>query len=1388
MATVRGFDLDSTQGGRGDSVSYLEGSAGIRLAQNATVNATGNFGGQNLTVSGLHLGDVIGFAGGVTVDGNMIRVGATTIGSFSGGAGGDSFVVTFHNTALSSHVQTLIKNLTYRNTSESPPANHDLSFNLAGVQRVDEVNIVAVNDAPVVDLNGGNSGTSATLSYAENSGWKVIAPDAAVGDVDSANFNGGSLRVSFSDNGSNSDHLAIQTGDGVALRGNNVLVGNQVIGTFAGGGNGGNLVISFNANATAASVTTLMQHIAYSNTSNNPSTAPREVSFRVVDGDGTANGGSDRATATARIEVASVNDAPVLDLNDRRGGTAATVSYTEGNAPIRIAPNSVIDDADSANFGGGSLTVAFTANAQNSDQLKIVAGGGVTVGDGGTVRVGTTAIGTVSGGIDGQDLVILLNEFATEARVQSLMGRIGYANSSDNPSGADRTVSFTLKDGDGTDHGGSDSGSAFATIRVTGVNDAPVVDLNGDDAGSSTASTYVVNASPTVIAPGAFVHDIDSLNFNGGSLRVSFARNGTNTDQLSIVGGDGVEVNGTSVLVDGHSIGSVSGGVGGTRLLVSFNTNATPDLVSKLMKHIGYSNSSANPSVVQREVSFRIVDGDGTGNGGDDRTTATATIDFTTGSQATIVVSNPGAVTESDSAAEQTITIADHVSISGGADGVLKYIAGSLAFALASGPGPEGGIANLFALNRESGTIVYDRSAFNYLSATESVTANFSFTSGLGPNDAQAQSITLTIQGENDLSTVTVKAPEVAAESDVSDLSVVTIADHVAITDPDASDQAVAYEKGSLAMFSAAGTLPKADPSSLFAVDTDKGTVSYDRADFNYLAETESLALTFRFTSASGPDHGLVQTITLVIKGVNDAPVLSVAPSGGVVEDDFSTTLSVGGALSFSDVDAADTHGTSAVFKDAVWARGPLTADQISALTSGFTVDGDSWDYVVANPLLQFLGASEKIELNFHVTVKDSSGVANDSDTEQVTVTLTGVNDAPVSTAAELTIQEDIEQVLSLSHFGAYSDADGTPIAAVQIVSLGEHGYLEWLDGDNWVAVVQDQIVSRQDIDNGNLRFLPGGNEFGDAYAAIGFKVGDGKEFSQATYTLTVNVDPVDDAPVTDDVFINTNKSTAIGGKLGASDSDPGDAAEFSIAPGDGPLHGTLILNSDGSYTYTPATDYFGTDTFAFTVTDTSGLTAIGTAHVTVAQWNMAKSLVAGGDPGLVGPGQGNDSFLGSTFGDYMDGDGGDDWIDGGAGNDELDGGAGADRIFGGEGADELTGGLGDQDADVFLFNAATDGTDRITDFSSGIDKLEFSASGFGGGLVPGSDVNLVMAAELGQASHQGTNGYFILDNNGINAGRLYWDGNGGSGSDAVAIVDLVGITELNTVSDFLLV
>ncbi len=104
---------------------------------------------------------------------------------------------------------------------------------------------------------------------------------------------------------------------------------------------------------------------------------------------------------------------------------------------------------------------------------------------------------------------------------------------------------------------------------------------------------------------------------------------------------------------------------------------------------------------------------------------------------------------------------------------------------------------------------------------------------------------------------------------------------------------------------------------------------------------------------------------------------------------------------------------------------------------------------------------------------------------------------------------------------------------------------------------------------------------------------------SQA-FTLTVN--PVNDAPVTVADRLSVSEDTPLvftAASLTANDTDvDGDSLRPVIVSG--PAHGTLIDNGDGTFTYTPNTDYTGPDSFTYAATDGTAQAAPVTVAITV--------------------------------------------------------------------------------------------------------------------------------------------------------------------------------------------
>ncbi|WP_370304219.1 cadherin-like domain-containing protein [Pseudooceanicola sp.] len=86
-------------------------------------------------------------------------------------------------------------------------------------------------------------------------------------------------------------------------------------------------------------------------------------------------------------------------------------------------------------------------------------------------------------------------------------------------------------------------------------------------------------------------------------------------------------------------------------------------------------------------------------------------------------------------------------------------------------------------------------------------------------------------------------------------------------------------------------------------------------------------------------------------------------------------------------------------------------------------------------------------------------------------------------------------------------------------------------------------------------------------------------------------------APVAEDGSSSGAEDTVINGTVTASDSD-GDPLTFAKATD--PSNGSVVVNSDGSYSYTPDVDFSGSDSFTYEVSDGRGGTDTGTVSITV--------------------------------------------------------------------------------------------------------------------------------------------------------------------------------------------
>ncbi len=104
---------------------------------------------------------------------------------------------------------------------------------------------------------------------------------------------------------------------------------------------------------------------------------------------------------------------------------------------------------------------------------------------------------------------------------------------------------------------------------------------------------------------------------------------------------------------------------------------------------------------------------------------------------------------------------------------------------------------------------------------------------------------------------------------------------------------------------------------------------------------------------------------------------------------------------------------------------------------------------------------------------------------------------------------------------------------------------------------------------------------------------------TQATVYLLLS--PSNDPPVAINDVNNTLINTPVTGNVITNDWDPeGNPLMVNATPVDPPDHGGVVLNPDGTYTYTPVTGYTGTDSFIYQVCDNATPPACDQATVTI--------------------------------------------------------------------------------------------------------------------------------------------------------------------------------------------
>jgi hypothetical protein len=580
--------------------------------QGAKVQVTTNFSSAD--------GDTLGFSNqnGIT-------------GSYNAATG----LLTLSGNASMSDYQNALASITFSNTSDTPStATRTVSFQVTDDSgapsnlATKDVGVTPTNDPPVVTTTAGSTSVAEDATATIDSGVTVADPD-------DTNIESAQVRVSS----------GFQTGDSLVFTNTPNISGAYTAGTG---------VLTLTGTDTKANYQAALRSVQFTTSNNNP-TPSKTIEFKANDGDadsnlatktmsvsnvndapsvdlnGSANPGVD-TTASFTEDSPAASVAPSADVADPDNTSLQSATITLTNHPdgateslsVTTAGTSITASAYNSGTGvltlSGSDTVAHyqqvirslkydnSSNTPNTTARVI----NVKVNDGGldsnephsTVSVTAhndpptatdqsvstnedTALAVTLSGTDPEgDTLTFSYSQPAHGSVTGLAPGVTYTPNPDY-CGPD-SFDFTVDDG----NGGTDTGTISITVNC--VNDAPVVDLNGNStAGSDATASFTENFAPASVAPSADISDVDSANLASATITLTNHPDGAN-ETLSVT------TAGTGITASAYNSGT------GVLALSGSDTVANYQQVIRSLK---YSNSSDTPDTTDRVINVKVNDG-----------------------------------------------------------------------------------------------------------------------------------------------------------------------------------------------------------------------------------------------------------------------------------------------------------------------------------------------------------------------------------------------------------------------------------------------------------------------------------------------------------------------------------------------------------------------------------------------------------------------------------------------------------------------------------------------------------------------------------------------------------------------------------------------------------
>jgi hypothetical protein len=449
------------------------------------------------------------------------RLSFTATGSITGTYDGTTGVLTLSGADTVLAYETALRSVTFEDPSDTPDTGpRTVAFRVTdgggatSGEPTKTVSVTAADDRPVVAPGG------ATPVYTESDPAVPVDPDVTVSDPDTALMASATVCI-CQGLAAGEDELAYVAGDGIS-------------GAYDAAT--GRLTLS--GSASPAAYQAALRRVSYRNTSTQPSPGTRRIDMRVTDGTVTST------AASTTLAIDPVNTAPTL------AGGGNTVAYTEGDAATPV---------------NGALTVSDPDDTQLDGAAVAITGGFAPAED----RLVFTSTAGITGSFDVITGVLTLTGKDTLANYQTALRAVRYDNlNTTAPTGATRTVGFTVNDGD------DDSTTQDTTITVASQPDAPVV-----TPGTGNVRTFAEGGAPVAVDDAVTVADVDSPQLSGATVSITAGFSSAQGDALGFVAQSGIS-------------GSYVAGTG----VLTLTGTATVAQYQAALRSVTFSNTSDAPS------------------------------------------------------------------------------------------------------------------------------------------------------------------------------------------------------------------------------------------------------------------------------------------------------------------------------------------------------------------------------------------------------------------------------------------------------------------------------------------------------------------------------------------------------------------------------------------------------------------------------------------------------------------------------------------------------------------------------------------------------------------------------------------------------------------------